>query len=229
MGYGSITREEAARREDLFQQGIRICSKCKKELTLDMFTKDCTTKSGLSSSCKDCQKQQRKERKPKIDKWVENNQEHIKEYRKQYSKEHAEEKKAYNQENKEHFKKKRKEYETQNIDKVKKQRKRYRKYLKARYTKYELGAKKRNFAFELSLEEFDEITKMPCEYCGGYSDELDGVQFNGIDRINSSDGYIYENCVPCCATCNQMKMAFDLHDFLEHVKKIVNYTFGMED
>lgn len=229
MGYGSITREEAARRDELFQNGIRVCSKCKRELTIDMFTKDCTNKFGLSTLCKDCQKEQRKERKPKINAWFEENQEHVKEQRKQYSKEHSEEKKAYNQANKEYFKQKRKEYEAANIDKVKEQRRKYRKYLKARYTKYRLGAEDRNFVFELTLEEFDAITKMPCEYCGGYSDELDGAKFNGIDRINTLDGYIYDNCVPCCATCNQMKMAFDLHDFLEHVKKIVNHTFGMED
>jgi hypothetical protein len=138
-------------------------------------------------------------------------------------------KNEYNKENKEYFAQKRKEYEEQNIEKVREQRRRFRKYLKARYKKYELGAKERGFAFELSLEEFDTITKMPCEYCGGYNDELDGVKFNGIDRIDSSNGYIYDNCVPCCEKCNRMKMAYDLMDFLEHVKKIVNHIFGKEE
>ena len=229
MGYGSITKEEAQRREELFKNGIRVCSRCKKELPLDMFTKDRTNKLGLSTLCKECQKQQRKDRKPKIDKWFDENHERVKEYQKQYSIDNAEEKRRYNRENKEYFKEKRKEYEEQNIDKVKEQRKRYRKYLKARYKKYELGAKKRGFSFELSLEEFDEITKMPCEYCGEYSDELNGVKFNGIDRINSSSGYVYNNCVPCCEICNRMKMAYDLMDFLEHVKKIVHHTFGKEE
>lgn len=178
MGHGSLTKEEAQRREELFKNGIRVCSRCKRELPLSMFTKDCTNKFGLSTLCKECQKQQRKDRKPKIDKWFEENQEHIKEYNKQYSQEHAEEKRAYNQTNKEYFKQKRKEYEEQNIDKVRKQRRKYRKSLKARCKKYELGAKKRRLPFELSLEEFDEITKMPCEYCGGYSDELNGIKFN---------------------------------------------------
>lgn len=229
MGYGSLSKNEGERRELLFQQGIKVCSTCKRELSFDDFTKDSTTKTGLSALCKDCQKEQRKRRKPKIDTWFEENQEHTKEYHKQYSKEHAEEKKAYNQANKEYFKQKRKEYEAANLDKVREQRRRARKQLKARYRKYKIGAEDRKFAFELTLEEFDTITKMPCEYCGEYSDEIDGVKFNGIDRINTLNGYVYDNCVPCCATCNQMKMAFDLHDFLEHVKKIVNHTFGMED
>ena len=70
---------------------------------------------------------------------------------------------------------------------------------------------------------------MPCEYCGGYSDELNGVKFNGVDRIDSSQGYTVENSVPCCGMCNQMKMFYDLHDFLEHAKAITNYIFGTED
>lgn len=229
MGSGSVTKDEAQRRDELFKNGIRICSKCKKELPLDMFAKDSTKKYGLSALCKDCQKEQRKQRKPKIDQWFEENQERVKEQRKQYSQEHAEEKRAYNQTNKEYFKQKRKEYEKQNIDKVREQRKRYRKSLKARCKKYELGAKKRGLPFELSLEEFDEITKMSCEYCGGYSDELNGIKFNGIDRIDSSKGYTVKNSVPCCEMCNRMKLDYDLEDFLEHVKKIVNNIFGMED
>lgn len=220
MGHGSITKEEAARREELFKNGIRICSKCKKELTLDMFTKDRTNKFGLSTLCKDCQKEQRKERKPKIDAWFEKNQEHTKEYRKQYSKEHAEEKKAYNQQNKEYFKQKRKEYEEQNIDKVREQRKRYRNSLQARYTKYRIGAEKRNFIFELSLEEFDNITKQPCLYCGEFNGEHKGVPYSGVDRIDSSKGYTTLNCIPCCEMCNRMKLDYDMVDWLKHIKKI---------
>lgn len=222
MGYGSITKEESLRRQELFEQGIRICSKCKRELSLDMFTKDCTKKNGLSTLCKDCQKQQRKDRKPKIDKWFEENQEHTKEYHKQYSKEHAEEKRTYNQVNKEYFKQKRKEYEQENIDKVREQRRKYRKSLKARYKKYELGAKKRNLVFELTIEEFDQITRRSCLYCGEFSDQRDGIPFNGVDRIDSSEGYTSLNCVPCCEMCNRMKLDYDMLDWLRHIKKIAD-------
>ena len=221
MGSGSVTKDEAQRRDELFKNGIRICSKCKKELPLDMFAKDSTKKYGLSALCKDCQKEQRKQRKPKIDQWFEETQERVKEQRKQYSQEHAEEKRAYNQANKEYFKQKRKEYEKQNIEKVREQRKRYRKSLKARYKKYELDAKKRGLPFELSLEEFDEITKMSCEYCGGYSDELNGIKFNGIDRIDSNKGYTEDNCVPCCIYCNRMKLDYSTEFWFNQMKKIL--------
>jgi hypothetical protein len=229
MGYGSITKEEAERREDLFWQGLKVCSRCKRELKFDMFTQDTTTKTGLSALCKDCQKEQRKRRKPKIDQWFVNNQDRVKAQQKVYSKTHAEEKKQYNNERKEYFKGKRKEYEQQNVDKVKEQRQRYRTSAKGRYKKYEREAKERNLNFDLSIEQFDEITQQPCFYCGDFGKERNGVKYNGVDRINSLDGYNISNCVPCCETCNRMKMNHDLMDFLEHVKKIVNHTFGTEE
>ena len=222
MGNGPLTKEEAQRREGLFKNGIKVCSTCKRELPFSMFTKDSTTKHGLSALCKDCQKEQRKRRKPKIDEWFENNQDRVKEQQRRYSKEHAEEKKAYNYEHKEYFAQKRKEYETQNIDKVREQRKRYRNSLQARYTKYRLGAEKRNFVFELSLEEFDDITKQPCLYCGEFNGEHKGVPYSGVDRIDSSVGYTTLNCIPCCEMCNRMKLDYDMMDWLKHIKKISN-------
>lgn len=220
MGYGSITKEEAQRREDLFWQGLKVCSMCKRELRFDMFTQDSTTKTGLSALCKDCQKEQRKKRKPKIDQWFADNQDRVKAQRSKYSKDHAEEKRAYNQANKEHFKEKRKEYEARNIDKVREQRKRYRSSLQARYTKYRIGAEKRNFVFELSLEEFDNITKQPCLYCGEFNGKHKGVPYSGVDRIDSSVGYTTLNCIPCCETCNRMKLDYDMMSWLKHIKKI---------
>lgn len=229
MGYGKITKEEDVRRQELFKQGIKVCSTCKRELSLDMFVKDITTKTGLSASCKDCQREQRKRRKDKIDQWFEENQERVKEQQKKYSKEHAEEKRAYNQANKEYFKQKRKEYEQENINKVREQRQRYRTSVKGRYKKYEREANERNLKFELTIDEFNEITKQPCFYCGEFGKEQDGVQYNGVDRINSIDGYSVSNCVPCCEMCNRMKLDYDLHDFLEHIKKITIHVFETED
>lgn len=229
MGNGSLTKEEAQRREELFKNGIRVCSKCKRELPLDMFTKDSTKKYGLSALCKDCQKEQREQRKPKIDEWFENNKDKVKKKQKEYSKAHAEEKKAYNRERKEYFAQKRKEYEQQNIDKVREQRRRYKKSLSARYKKYQREAKERNLIFELSQEEFDEITKRPCFYCEEFSNELNGVPYNGIDRIDSSEGYIRNNCVPCCEMCNRMKLDYDLYEWLKHIKKIADTLFEKEN
>lgn len=86
-----------------------------------------------------------------------------------------------------------------------------------RYNIYKKNAKKRELIFELSKEDFYNLTSMPCEYCGDLED------YNGIDRINSSYGYTVENCVPCCAMCNKMKLDYNISDWIKHIKKIANY------
>lgn len=223
MGYGKLTKEEGIRREELFKQGIIICSHCKKELPIDMFTKESSKKNGFSSLCKDCQKEQRKRRKDKIQQWFDNNADHVKEYRAKYSREHAEEKRAYNQKHKEYFKQKRKEYESQNVEKMREQRRRDRHKLNARYLKYKLGAEERNLSFELTLDDFDRITSHPCFYCGELSEDEFGHKFVGIDRVNSDEGYVIANVIPCCAICNRMKSNYTMYDWLKKLKQIVTH------
>lgn len=217
---GGITKEEAKRREELFKNGIKVCSRCKQELPFEMFSSDSTTKTGLSAFCKECQKEQRSRRKDKIDKWFEENQEHVKEYRHEYSKTHSAEKKAYNDANKEYFKQKRKEYEQANPEKMLKKRQKYRHSLSHRYKKYERGAKERGLIFTLSLEEFDNITKQPCFYCGDLPEDQFGNKFTGVDRIDSNEGYELDNVIPCCFVCNRMKSDYDLLEWTVHLQKI---------
>jgi len=84
---------------------------------------------------------------------------------------------------------------------------------------YKNGARRRNIRFELSLKEFDEITKRFCVYCGGFSDsEIEN--FCGIDRLDSSLGYVEGNVVPCCWMCNDMKGTLTSKEFINHIKKI---------
>lgn len=222
-----LTKEERKRREELLKQGLKVCSTCKRELPFDMFTKDCTTKTGLSSLCKDCQHEQRIRRKDVIDKWFEENQDRVKEKQHEYSMVHAEEKRAYNQANKEYFKQKRKEYEAANPERVKEIRQKSRHSLSTRYKKYQLGAQERNLDFSLTIEDFDRITKMPCYYCGDLPEDKFGNKFTGIDRLDSSQGYIIDNVVPCCPICNRMKSNHDITDWLQHLLKIIDRM--MED
>lgn len=223
MGYGKITKEEFKRREKLLEDGIAVCGHCKRELPIDMFTKETSKKNGLSSFCKDCQREQRVRRKDKIQEWFDNNQDHVKEKQKEYSKTHAQEKREYNQKNKEYFKQKRKEYETNNIEIVQKQRRKNRHSLKARYRKYIIGAKERNLPFELTLEEFDRITKNPCFYCGELPEDEFGNKFVGIDRIDSNEGYTSTNVIPCCFICNRMKSNYDMNYWVNKMRQIINH------
>jgi hypothetical protein len=88
---------------------------------------------------------------------------------------------------------------------------------------------KRGLICNLSSEEVFNLVKSNCHYCGdGFSNTLYYNQpnfkyifyYNGIDRIDSSKGYIKGNVVPCCKTCNVSKMDMNYNDFINHIKKI---------
>lgn len=93
------------------------------------------------------------------------------------------------------------------------------------YTVYKNKAKSRNIHFELSKEEFANITKTCCYLCGTTNE---GKKI-GIDRIDNNVGYILDNCKSCCKYCNYMKKDLKLNDFLMHIKQIVSYTTENED
>ena len=107
----------------------------------------------------------------------------------------------------------------------------------ALYLSYKHDAKYRNLVFELNKEQFKKITKENCHYCGTkpakeYSrKDQSGKEFygdyvyNGIDRINNNEGYIIQNCVPCCKECNYFKKALSEGAFLGRIKKIYEYRF----
>lgn len=87
-----------------------------------------------------------------------------------------------------------------------------------RFLSYKKEAIRRFIDFNLSFEQFLTFWNKPCHYCGS---EIEGV---GIDRIDNSVGYQINNCVPCCKTCNTMKMIMSVSDFLSHIQKIINHT-----
>lgn len=88
--------------------------------------------------------------------------------------------------------------------------------------------------WELSLEDFSTLVHQKCHYCGAdpaykpeftpKSDPDNKLYANGIDRIDSDKGYTKENCVPCCSTCNRMKLDLSVSDFYTHIKQILNYS-----
>lgn len=98
---------------------------------------------------------------------------------------------------------------------------------------YLTGAIKRNFEFNLTDEEFDKLIFSNCYYCGEPPKEYQSdkkfnktdtiFKRNGIDRLNSKLGYFLDNCVPCCATCNTMKMSLGEKEFITHINKISNF------
>jgi hypothetical protein len=92
---------------------------------------------------------------------------------------------------------------------------------------YKKNATDRNISFKLSSELFFKLTKRRCFYCGCEPAQISRAKsyngdyvYNGIDRIDSSKGYIKENCVACCKWCNTMKLDHGKQEFLVHVAKI---------
>lgn len=101
--------------------------------------------------------------------------------------------------------------------------KEYNKLLARRYSVCKRVANKKNLEFNLTIEQFDEITSQVCCYCGEYSENKN---FCGIDRVDNNEGYTIKNCVPCCQLCNQMKSTLNLEIFLERIKKIFEVRFN---
>lgn len=97
------------------------------------------------------------------------------------------------------------------------------------YVDYKGSARRRNIPFELSREELVTITSANCYYCGAQpamkEAKPSGIFIhNGIDRLNNKQGYVQNNCVPCCTLCNNMKHKLDQATFLAHIKKIYEFN-----
>lgn len=96
---------------------------------------------------------------------------------------------------------------------------------------YKRHAIRRNIQYKLSEQEFIFLLDKPCFYCGlppsnikTTKNYLSGFLYNGIDRVNSDEGYFKNNCVPCCEQCNKAKMALKKDDFLSWVERVYNHS-----
>lgn len=104
------------------------------------------------------------------------------------------------------------------------------------YGEYKRHAKQKSRDFLLTKEQFKDITSKSCSYCGApphttmysrhkrmseegklYSQYI----YTGIDRVDNSQGYTLDNCVPCCVICNRMKLTLSREDFINHITQIV--------
>jgi hypothetical protein len=97
------------------------------------------------------------------------------------------------------------------------------------YKYYKANADRRKISFELSPEDFLPLLYEPCYYCGDkQTNEVmrhgDLFKYNGLDRVDNSKGYLKDNVVPCCKTCNKMKNIMNQKDFLGQAKKIASYS-----
>jgi hypothetical protein len=99
--------------------------------------------------------------------------------------------------------------------------------VKARKTAKEKG-------FNLTIEQFIEISKQNCFYCNdlptltkGHRPWSTHILTNGLDRVDSSVGYLYNNVVACCKFCNFAKLDKTEEEFYSWVKRLAKHQSQM--
>lgn len=84
-------------------------------------------------------------------------------------------------------------------------------------------ASKGGLTWELSRDAFRALVVMPCVYCGIHPANVSSritpnrseiITYSGIDRVDSTQGYIDTNVVPCCSYCNRAKCDYSKEEFL---------------
>ena len=105
--------------------------------------------------------------------------------------------------------------------------------IRSQLRRYISSALKRKISWLLTPEQFYEITAQDCTYCGAkpraYKSRnptrrrgIITTLMNGIDRVDSREGYTLANTVPCCSVCNRMKMSMHASDFISQCQKITH-------
>lgn len=95
----------------------------------------------------------------------------------------------------------------------------YDRTVSGRFNRLKTNSILRKIEINISLNEYEKIVSNPCFYCGG---SLPSVG-SGIDRIDSSIGYIIENIRPCCTICNQAKNKMSELEFKEWILKVLKH------
>lgn len=113
-----------------------------------------------------------------------------------------------------------KNWRENNPEKVKQNNENKINSIELQYGVYKRSADLKQLDFIITFEEYAEIVKNPCHYCG----VLHNRGFNGIDRENNKKGYILENCVSCCKMCNYMKKSLSGDVFVNRAEHILTYN-----
>ena len=100
------------------------------------------------------------------------------------------------------------------------------------YRQYKRNAKIRNIDFKIEKDIFKKLTKENCFYCNSHPYQIHKAVnrqygeyiYNGIDRVDSSKGYIEGNVVPCCGVCNIAKKSMSKEEFLSWIEQVYNHS-----
>ena len=102
----------------------------------------------------------------------------------------------------------------------------------------EKRSKKQGYKSDISFYEFRKISKQKCFYCGlensnfatdrnSHRNKISDcvIKYNGIDRIDSTKGYLINNVVACCKYCNTAKNTMTQKEFKQFIKRVYEYNF----
>ena len=213
----------------------QTCSTCCQELENSLFV---GVNGGNTKTCKNCRERNRiqdqtrdKEHRNELDRiaskkperkevkqqWNENNYEKVAVKSMNYRQRQIEtDVEGYLNKNSENAK----QWRENNPEKNKENNKSRLENIKIHYSNYIRCAGDKNLDFEISQEEFNKIVNEPCHYCNIIQER----GFNGVDRLDSNTGYVIDNCVSCCKTCNYMKCSLSADVFLKRIEHILTYN-----
>src|SRR5208282_1635465 len=99
---------------------------------------------------------------------------------------------------------------------------------------YKSQSGRRKILFDLTPDQFLEVTSRPCTYCNAPPSNRQRswypigdttlYLYSGLDRKDSAGAYTYSNVVPCCKICNFMKQEMSIAAFINHCKRIINFV-----
>lgn len=92
------------------------------------------------------------------------------------------------------------------------------------FSHFKCDAVNKDKSINITENMYNSIVSQPCNYCKNSSKIQNNVGARGIDRINSTFGYIPGNIVPCCKTCNCIKSNLSVTEFFQHLLEIYNYS-----
>jgi len=109
------------------------------------------------------------------------------------------------------------DYNRNSANKIKKRSKNYATSSYGRYIRLRAQVKGRKLELGITSEQYlNLMEERICYYCNGPLNSTG----SGLDRIDSSKGYLIDNVVKCCKICNQMKNDLGQLEFFEHINSI---------
>ena len=93
------------------------------------------------------------------------------------------------------------------------------------------NARRRGLDWSLPRDQALTLMSEDCFYCGAEPSNVSqgrngAFTYNGLDRIDASEGYFPDNVVAACYQCNQAKRRKSPDEFLTWVKRIYFHSVG---